>query len=205
MIWFDSAFEECLAGLREVLFRKLRSEGGNIYALVDGACDPSIHIYAQAFPEIARCLYDGEVGEDLVEVAPWLIELREHGPALDWLVREGLDQDWGIYIQSKLPMPRLKARLKRILRVRDDGGKNYLFKYYRPRHLNNYLPAMSSEQLELMFSGVDAFLAEDQHRLGVMILHRRDQITSEHFDLRSVGRRHVIHPPENYPGNCKGA
>nr|WP_246448927.1 DUF4123 domain-containing protein [Paracoccus amoyensis] len=173
--------------------------------MVDGARDPSIHIYAQAFPEIARCLYDGEVSEDLVEVAPWLIELREYGPALDWLVREGLDQDWGIYIQSKLPMPRLKARLKRILRVRDDGGKNYLFKYYRPRHLNDYLPAMLAEQLELMFSGVDAFLAEDQHQPGVMILHRPDQIAAEHFDLRSVGRSRVIRPSESYQGNHKGA
>lgn len=190
----DYAQEERLAGLQELLFRKAGSDELHVYALLDGAQDPSIHIYLQGFPEPARCLFDGEPGEDLAEVAPWLVELSEHGQALDWIAREGVGNDWGIFILSKMTLPRLKARLKQVLKVETDDGKSYYFKYYRPRHLNDYLPIMEGDQLRQMFAGAEAFLAEDRYEPGLMFVHRLDQ-PPEAFKLDDLGRDHVIRPP----------
>lgn len=198
----DYAQEERLAGLQELLFRRAGGEGMQVYALIDAACDPSIHVYLEAFPEPARCLFDGEPGEDLAEVAPWLVELAEHGPVLDWLARDGLGQDWGIFVLSDLSLPRLKARLKRVLKVQADDGKTYLFKYYRPRHLNDFLPTLLPDQLRQMYSGVAAFVAEDRHAPPIrMLLHRLGH-RPEGFDLAELGRDRVIHPPKEGAQPC---
>jgi hypothetical protein len=71
------------------------------YLLLDAAADPSIHVHLSAFPEPARCLFDGETGEALCDVGPWLAEPARHGDLWDWFLQEGWGNDWGVVVRIR--------------------------------------------------------------------------------------------------------
>lgn len=142
------------------------------YLLIDASCSPDIHVMLDAFPERAQCLFDGEAGEDLAEVGPWLAELRPHGDLFDWFLAEGWGHDWGVIIQTELEFGRLKTHLKKFLKIeREDGEKNF-FKFYRPGHLNTFLPLFDSQQRQKFMRGINAWLFEDQARPNHLLSYR---------------------------------
>ncbi|NDK37075.1 DUF4123 domain-containing protein, partial [Rhodovulum sulfidophilum] len=149
--------ETVLAGLAAYAFARAEAlPGGHVFGLIDAACDPLSAVTLEAFPEPARCLIGGGLGEELAGVAPWLVRFDRHGPAWDWFASEAWGRNRGVLMVSNLDLARLKTRLKKPLRVEDEDedGKRYFFKYYRPNHLNTYLPAMDEAQRRTMFSGV---------------------------------------------------
>lgn len=179
--------EEALAeALHEAVFEL--PEEMRAYLLIDAACSPDIHVTLDAFPEHARCLFDGEVGGDLAEVGPWLAELRPYGDLWDWFVDECWGRNRGVIIHSRLEFHRLKAHLKKFLMVeREDGEKNF-FKYYRPRHLNTFLPLFDLGQRQKFMRGIDAWFTETpEDRRAVLVSRMRedDSLDVERFDLGS--------------------
>lgn len=188
--------ETCIAGLAQTAFGLAEAlETGQVHGLIDASCDPLIATTLEAFPEAARCLFDGETGEDLREVAPWLVRFERHGPAWDWFTHEGWGANWGILVISRLVLPALKARLKLPLRVEDETGKRFFFKYYRPGHLNTYLPAMDEAQRHTMFSGADAFLAEAPDDPSRVLIHRPDCAQPDLLALAPIGAPLVMRAP----------
>jgi hypothetical protein len=155
----DPEAEAREAALDRILFADA-PEGCATYLLIDAAADPLIATTLEAFPEPARCLFDGQALEDLAEVGPWLVQLHRHGRAWAWFIEEGWGRNWGVLIHSPLPLPKLKTRLKAPLRVTGEDGGAHFFKYYRPRHLAAYLPAMRPAQAATMMRGITAYLVE---------------------------------------------
>ena len=155
----DAQAEVREAALDRILFADA-PEGCATYLLIDAAADPLIATTLDAFPEPARCLFDGQTLEELREVGPWLVELQRHGRAWAWFLEEGWGRNWGVLIHSPLPLPKLKTRLKAPLQVEDGEGGAYFFKYYRPRHLAAYLPAMRPAQAGTMMRGITAYYVE---------------------------------------------
>ncbi|MFK7836761.1 MAG: DUF4123 domain-containing protein [Sulfitobacter sp.] len=132
------------------------------YLLLDASQSADIPICADAFSEPARCLFDGAAFEELSEVGPWLIELRRYGDAWDWFVEDGYGQNWGLALHSRLPLMRLKTQLKKFIKIKDEDGDTYFFKFYRPQHLNTYLPIFDDEQRTSFMRGIDAIFAETE-------------------------------------------
>ena len=155
----DPEAEAREAALDRILFAEA-PEGCATYLLIDAAADPLIATTLEAFPEPARCLFDGQAFEELREVGPWLVQLQRHGRAWAWFLAEGWGRNWGVLLHSPLPLPKLKTRLKASLRVDNGEGGAYFFKYYRPKHLAAYLPAMSPAQAGTMMRGITTYLAE---------------------------------------------
>ncbi|WP_227271935.1 DUF4123 domain-containing protein [Roseobacter weihaiensis] len=130
------------------------------YLLLDAAAAPEIATYAEAFPEPAQCLFDGAAFDDLAEVAPWLIQVESFGDALDWYLDKGWGQNWGVFVQTALPLARLKTRLKSHLFVSSEPQGKMFFKFYRPRTLRDYLPAFEADQLKNFFFKLEAYVIE---------------------------------------------
>ena len=129
--------------------------------LLDAAADPSIHVYLDAFPEAARCLFDGPTGEELAEVGPWIAEPTRFGDLWDWFLEEGWGRDWGVILSSALPAPRIKQHLKKFLRIEREDGEVSFFKFYRPQHLAAYLPVFDEGQTARFMHGIDVWIFEE--------------------------------------------
>jgi hypothetical protein len=160
------------------------------YALIDASQSPDIAVLLEAFDSPARCLFDGDVGEDLGEVAPWLVELTRFDDAWDWYVEEGYGKNWAILIHSRLELPRLKTQLKRFLKITDEKGESFFFKYYRPKHLNAYLPVFDEVQMTSFMKGIETIFAEsdkDPNKLHQYRMKPQGGLASMTHDLRRVG------------------
>jgi Domain of unknown function (DUF4123) len=160
------------------------------YALIDASQSPDIAICLDAFNSPARCLFDGDVGDDLSDVAPWLVELTRFDDAWDWFVADGYGRNWGILIHSRLELPRLKTQLKRFLKITDEKGQSFFFKYYRPKHLNAYLPVFDDQQTSSFMKGIETIFAEDDKDPNKLHQHRLKPVSglaSVTHDLRRVG------------------
>lgn len=155
--------------------------------LLDASCDPLIATTLDAFPDPTRCLFDGALGEDLREVAPWLAEPARYGRLWDWYVEEGWGRNWGVILLTAAPLPRMKAHLKKFLMVERDSGARNFFKFYRPAHLNAYLPAFEDPQRARFMRGIHAWIAEGPNR-GIAWRHalgEDEALASERIDLGS--------------------
>lgn len=130
------------------------------YLLLDAAAAPEIATYAMAFPEPASCLFDGAAYDDLADVAPWVIQIDPFGDVLDWYLDKGWGQNWGVFVQTALPLARLKTRLKSHLYVSSEDQGKMFFKFYRPRTLRDYLHAFEPEQLASFFFKLEAYVVE---------------------------------------------
>lgn len=162
------------------------------YLLLDASQSPEIPVCLQGFSDDARCLFDGQTGDDLGEVAPWLAEVTRYSDAWDWFVEEGFGQNWGVIIHSRLEPSKLKTQLKKFLKVTDDTGEVLFFKYYRPLHFSTYIPIFDEEQRRSFWRGIQTIFAEDgsQPRL---IAHSLDE-TGGHLK-RNIG----LDPSEEAP------
>lgn len=179
---------ECLeAGLAELIFAPVEAQAGlNCYLLLDAAASADIAPCLPAFEPQARCLFDGVAGDDLADVGPWLAPIRRHSPAYSWFAEEGFGAGWGLVLHSRLALPNLKARLKRFLKVTDETGESFFFKFYTPRNLNAILPSFEPEQRRAFFDGLDAIWTEAQDQPGWILRHSAAD-ESNAFDLRSTG------------------
>lgn len=142
-----------------------------VFALLDASQSPDIPIFLEGFSDPARCLFDGAAYEDMAEAAPWLVELTRHSDAWDWFVEEGYGRNWGILIHSRLELPRLKAHLKKFLKIEDEDGERYFFKYYRPEHFNRYAPEFDDAQRASFWRGIEAVHAESKGDATVLMRH----------------------------------
>lgn len=169
----------------------------NAYLLLDASISPDIPVCIEAFPETARCLFDGAAFEDLADVGPWLVELRRYGPAWDWYVAKGYGRNWGIVIHTRLPLLKLKTQLKKFIKIQDEAGETYFFKFYRPQHLNAYLPSFDDDQRSRFLREVDAIWAERHGTPEKLMRHALDgsgQLATEAHNLIEIGMPLRIQP-----------
>ncbi len=168
------------------------------FLLLDASINPDIAICAEAFNDPARCLFDGAAFEELSDVGPWLIEPRRYGDAWDWYVEDGYGNNWGIMLHSRLPMMRLKTQLKKFIKIEDEDGESYFFKYYRPQHLNTYLPAFDAQQTNSFMRGIEAVFAETYQNAGTLLRHTCTSdgvLSQEMIDLVETGMPLRTLPP----------
>ncbi|MEM1373655.1 MAG: DUF4123 domain-containing protein [Pseudomonadota bacterium] len=169
------------------------------YLLVDASCDPLIPIHADGFNEETRCLFDGQAFEDLAAVAPWLISLERYGGAWNWYMDEGWGSGWGIVVLSRLPLAKLKSHFKKFIKAEDESGEVYFFKFYRPEHLNTYLPVFDADQRARFLRGIDGILTETLEGAEALV-HRVGpdaSLVSVAVDLVTMGTPLIPQPPSD--------
>ncbi|TCJ20405.1 DUF4123 domain-containing protein [Parasulfuritortus cantonensis] len=140
-------------------------EGANVYAILDGAAIPAllVQLHGEQAPAHFECLLPGTLTPDMLEVAPYLVQLEPDAPFTDWLLEAGWGQHWGIFALSPLDFQSVRYHFRSLVRVYDEAGKRYLFfRYYDPRVLRIFLPTCREHQLAEMFGPVDLYLAESE-------------------------------------------
>jgi hypothetical protein len=154
-------FEDVSLEGRSVL-SVLRCEFQPLYAIVDAARDRAIlKLLREASPEY-QSLYEGAQGEELKEVAPYLVRLPGDSPVLKSLVSQGCGKSWGVYLTCDLPLKELREHLRRFLKKKLPNGENVFFRYYDPRVLRIFLPTYRGVSATEFFGPVESYLVEEE-------------------------------------------
>lgn len=146
-----------------------------LYAILDGARAPNIHRLVLNCGLTQSCLYAGKLPPELVEVAPYLVQLRPGAPATEQLLAAGWGKSWGIFVQSPAHPDALRRHLRRFLKVKDASGKSLVFRYYDPRVLRVYLPTCTDDELDFLFGPVEQFFAESEDGGSMLAYARRPE------------------------------
>ena len=162
------------AALRALWPTDFPSPRTELYAILDGARDPRIVEWLPSSRLEFRCLWAGELAPSLVRVAPYLVHVHPHAEFTRAVLDAGWGRAWGVWLHSAAPLDELRLHLRRFLRVRDERGRRFLFRYYDPRVLRVYLPTCTSEELATVFGPVQRFCLESPDG-GAVLECRRDQ------------------------------
>jgi hypothetical protein len=182
--------------LRDLLWPTGRDEYGTwVYALVDAARDVSIYplIRSESLMTYA-CLYAGSVPWEMKRVAPHLVLLDRDSEFTNSLIELGWGESWAVYLRCSALPDELRHHFRRLLRVRDERGKTYLFRFYDPRVLRVYLPTCTQAELQSVFGPVDRFIVEGDEPATAIEFHpdgtrsSRSLLTRSASDPRDRGR-----------------
>jgi hypothetical protein len=133
-----------------------------LYAVVDAAQDEQLALALRDDDhQPAMSLFEEPGATRLAHVAPWLTEIDPSEDCLKlWTQRLGGDA--GILLISSSAVDVVRAHLRGILRVQDEEGEQYFFRFYDPRVLRAYFPTCTGVEAEEFFGPVRCFLVESE-------------------------------------------
>jgi hypothetical protein len=136
--------------------------GAGIWALLDAAADERI-LDALENASLNHCsLFSGRLDPELKSAAPYLVKLRFGHAFTEYVISEGWDHHWGVFLRADTSQDELRLHLKQFLRVKDEDGHRLLFRFYDPRILRVYLPTCTAHELDVFFGPVTRFVMEDE-------------------------------------------
>ena len=137
-------------------------QGTATFVLLDGAGIPTLldKLYATAGLEF-ECLYSGELGPGVAEVAPYIARLEAGTEFADWVLA-GWGEQRGIFahVPEDVDMPVLRRHFRKLSMVYGPDGSPLLFRYYDPRVMNDILPTCDAAQLKDLFGPVNRYVVE---------------------------------------------
>jgi len=133
-----------------------------LFALLDAARDRRIRALLAGSRVTHESLFEGQKGEFLAEVAPYLVEITPASELLEVLVLDAWGESWGVYLTGLRPFKEVRRRLRRSLMVADEAtGKKLYFRFYDPRVLRAFWPTCSPRQRsEILGNEIDEILLE---------------------------------------------
>ncbi len=149
------------ASLQARALEGLRREDEPLFAVLDAARSPRILKLLQGAKPEYESLYEGPEGEELAEVAPYLVSLPRDSELLERLVLGGWGESWGCFLTSPQPFTETRRHLRKFLLVQDERtGRQLYFRFYDPRVLRAFLPTCTAEQRAGFFGPLGSFLVE---------------------------------------------
>ena len=127
------------------------------YLVLDAAQEPPALPAAHEAGVGTTCLYTGDFGRRLEEVAPHLASFDPASPFTEWLHRHW-QSSHGILLQSAAPFEEVRRHLKRFLLAKGPGGTTVRFRFYDPRVLRAFLPICTPKELAEFFGPVSRYL-----------------------------------------------
>lgn len=144
----------------ETLWPARAPRWSKICAVLDCARDEQIFTAVERCHLDKSCLYAGRIPWVLQRAAPHLVVLEPGDPFTQYLLDEGWGNSWGVFLRTELPMLEVRRHLRSLLRVRDESGKYFIFRWYDPRVLRVYLPTCLIAELRTVFGPVETFYCE---------------------------------------------
>ncbi|MGY2261785.1 DUF4123 domain-containing protein [Pseudomonas sp. SDO55104_S430] len=131
------------------------THGISRYLLLDGASIDSLptRLYRLDSSPTIEWLYHGTPYRALFDVGPALVVLRADSP-LEKAFMDHWQHDAGVMLESDAPMLELAEYLRSLLHARVSGGASLLFRYYDPRVMRHWLPALSSAERDRMMGPI---------------------------------------------------
>lgn len=159
--------------MKEQLEKHLFREGRYTYAVLDGASIVGLPQKLFELDPIHKCLYRGELSDEMIHVAPYLVHLQAGSLFTDWLFTECWGKNWGIFAQSPQSPAGVHKHFRTLLIANDDAGNPLLFRFYDPRVLLPFLLTCEIGQIETIFGPVDYYFAESFDHAELCRLHIR--------------------------------
>jgi hypothetical protein len=130
------------------------------YAIIDGAVMKDLMDFLSAHNPPHACLYSEPLQPELVELAPYLLEVT---PAVEkWL--QWNTSPWGIYLTAKMTMRVLRQHLRKYLQViLPNETKPVIFRFYDPRNIWDFLSVLSDWEKHLFLGDISRI--ETSYRL----------------------------------------
>src|SRR5258708_4672546 len=102
--------------LYEALWAEDCPPGERVFAILDGAQDTRIFGAVDGSRQDKHCLYSsnarwwpgGDVGWELIGVAPYLVEMEKDAALTNFVLKEGWANHWGIFLRSDSRIDRLR-------------------------------------------------------------------------------------------------
>jgi len=158
--------------LHDRVLEVLRSQKEPLFAILDAARDPIVHLRIYECPEQKQSLYEGPEAIRLSFVAPYLIALPKRTPFLEQLVREGWGNSWGVYLTCDRPFEEVRRHLRHFLTVELEGKpEKVLFRFYDPRVLRMFLPTCTPWEASEFFGPIRRYVLEGEDP-GVFLEYR---------------------------------
>jgi len=131
-----------------------------LFCLLDPGAGATIPPLLDHASEPKESLYDGDAGNMLAKVAPYVVQLGPESELLHALVENGWGEGWACFFTSEAPLEELGRHFRKFFMVQLEGGKEVYFRFYDPRVLRGFLRAGSAEELEAFFGPVAEWLLE---------------------------------------------
>lgn len=138
--------------------KTLGAAGVPWYLVLDAAQEPPVLPAAGEAGLATTCLYTGDFGRRLDNVAPHLAAFDPDSAFTEWLHRHW-QYAHGILLQSSAPFEEVRRHLKSFLMAKNPEGRTVRFRYYDPRVLRAFLPVCTATELGTFFGPIAAFYA----------------------------------------------
>lgn len=129
------------------------------WAVLDCARDPQIYLALLASGLEFRGRYSGKLPRALEMNAPQLVELLPGHRLTTRLLDEGWGKPWGLFLTTDNPT-RQRDHLRRWLKVSDEAGRRYLFRFYDPRVLPAWLKSATTKRFARFFGPIERIVTE---------------------------------------------
>jgi hypothetical protein len=165
-----------------------QSQRGDLYVILDGARDDTIHALTRADAGPWMYLEDGIVEATYQVCAPRAIALEHRGAsATAKLLASGWGHSWGIFVRTDHEFLTLRRHLRALSNVRLPNGRVAQFRFYDPRVLRGYLPTCTSDELALVFGPIREFVMEDEDpNIACRYLFENRKLLIEKLELENV-------------------
>lgn len=131
------------------------------YAVVDTAQDPALYGMVKQCAQHA-CLISGKLDPDLAAALPWVVALNASEPLMAAWRTEGEGRNWGILVQSPLPLDYVRLHFKKFLNAMLPDGMTVLFRFYDPRVFRTYIRAATPQERAPWFRGISRYSVESE-------------------------------------------
>lgn len=123
------------------------------YGLLDCARNEAIYPLVEQCSH-KRCLLAGEIDDELVPVAPYIVELKQ-SEALFAIWQENWADHWGVIAFSTHDLLAVRRHFRKFLLARLPDGSPAMFRFFDPRVLNTYFRASSHEEVRPWFEKIE--------------------------------------------------
>jgi hypothetical protein len=130
----------------------------NIYAVIDGAACPELRFKIYDWEPKSVCLWSGDLEPDMQEVAPYMVLLDRDSTFTDWLISQGWNNNWNIFINTELDFKAFRKQIRKLLLVKSPKGQDMVFRFYDPRVFKVFKESWNEEQVEVIFLNIDSII-----------------------------------------------
>jgi hypothetical protein len=155
------------------------------YLLLDGAKIENLpgHLYRLEGNPTFEWLYLTTPYKAVFDIGPVLVVLRANSP-LEQMFTAHWQHDAGLMLESDAPMQSLAEHLRSLIHARVSGDVSLLFRFYDPRVLRHWLPALDANERDCkmgLINRVRLPATEDQEKHWIVRAHRQN---AEHYGER---------------------
>lgn len=185
---------------------EIKDSDGNVppmktYAILDAAKIVNLPELLDASGLKHKCLFKGDAYDDFKDVAPWVVQLKDHNKFTQNLFTQGeapwffWDKGAGIYIRSRATLDDMWQHFRKFTKVQDENGKWYYFRFWETGTSSDIFKAYLEDGLVNIFNTIYKIIIINKN--SVEILSLKQSIERKKIILSHQGSRKYLSYREN--------